>query len=309
MAELRYPKVQVLLSTYNGERFVEDLINSILSQSAVEVTLLIRDDGSTDTTRKILNEIAQSHPEIVLISENNVGVVSSFFHLLKLAGEADYYAFADQDDIWKPEKLISAVKKLQDLEADEPGMYYSRLEFVNEQLEPIGFSKKPIYSGFRNALVQNQATGCTVVLNDAARVKIVDKLPNWALMHDWWCYLVTSAFGTVVYDDNSYILYRKHGKNVTPATPFFAFELFARVKRYLGEGKITEKVTDQVREFKRMFYDELTADKKSLTDEFLSARDSNFSRRLNYVLFEQRVKRNTNLDNFILKILILLGKF
>jgi len=128
-------------------------------------------------------------------------------------------------------------------------------------------------------------------------------------MHDWWCYLVTSAFGTVIYDDNSYILYRKHGKNVTPATPFFAFELLARVRRYLGDGKITEKVTDQVIEFKRLFYKDLTPENKSLIDEFLSVRNARFVHRLSYILFKQRVKRNTRLDNFILKILILFGKF
>lgn len=309
MSLLRKPKVQVLLSTYNGEQFVEELIKSVLIQSGVETQLLIRDDGSIDKTLEILERIAMSHPEITLIKGTNLGVVNSFFELLKLADKADFYAFADQDDVWKDDKLISAVKKLEDSVTDEPVLYYSRLEFVNERLGHIGFSPKPVFSGFMNALVQNQATGCTIVFNNNARVKIVEKLPRWALMHDWWCYLVTSALGTVIYDENTYILYRKHGKNVTPATPFFTFELLARVKRYLGDGRITEKVTDQVMEFKRLFYDDLSPEYKSLTDEFLDARNSNFVGRLKYILFDQRVKRNTPLDNFILKILILFGKF
>jgi hypothetical protein len=128
-------------------------------------------------------------------------------------------------------------------------------------------------------------------------------------MHDWWCYLVISALGKVVYDEKSYILYRKHGKNVTPATPFFALELVARIKRYLGDSKIAEKVTDQVSEFNRLYYAELSPQQKSLTDEFLNARSADFFKRLRYVLFDQRVQRNTRLDNFILKILILTGKF
>lgn len=308
MTDPLYPKVQVLLSTYNGEEFVEELINSILNQSGVDVKLLIRDDGSADRTQEILDAFSKRNPKISIIKGSNLGVVNSFFKLLSKSGGADFYAFADQDDIWKKDKLISAIRMLGN-DSGEPKMYYSRLEFVNRHLEHIGYSTKPVFSGFRNALVQNQATGCTIVLNNTARAKIVEKLPNWALMHDWWCYLVTSAFGTVIYDDNSYILYRKHGKNVTPATPFFIFELLARVKRYLGDGRIIEKVTDQVMEFKRLFYHELEPSKKSLTDEFLSVRNSNFVRRLKYVLFDQRVKRNTPLDNFILKILILFGKF
>lgn len=309
MTKSQYPKVQILLSTYNGGEFIEELVSSILNQSGVEVQLLIRDDGSTDKSPDILETATKTYANVTIIKGDNVGVVGSFFELLRLSGGADYYAFADQDDIWKPDKLISAVQMMDGFKPDEPLMYYSRLEFVNKHLEHIGYSAKPVFSGFRNALVQNQATGCTIVLNDTARAKIVEKLPNWALMHDWWCYLVTSAFGTVMYDENTYILYRKHGKNVTPATPFFGFELLARVKRYLGDGRITEKVTDQVLEFKRLFYDELQPEKKSLTDEFLSARNSNFIRRLIYIVFEQRVKRNTPLDNLILKILILFGKF
>lgn len=309
MTESRYPKVQVLLSTYNGERFVEDLVKSIIAQNGVDVNLLIRDDGSTDKTPEILDVLARLYPEIILIKATNSGVVGSFFELLNTAEKADYYAFADQDDIWKPDKLISAVRMLESIKSDDPTMYYSRLEFVNEELRHVGFSTKPVFSGFRNALVQNQATGCTVVLNDIARAKIIEKLPKWALMHDWWCYLVTSAFGIVIYDETSHILYRKHGQNVTPATPFFAFELLARVRRYLGDDRITEKVTDQVMEFKRLHYDDLTPENKSLTDEFITVRSANFIYRLKYILFEQRVKRNTRLDNFILKILILFGKF
>ncbi len=309
MSQSKLPKVQVLLSTFNGQRYVEELIRSIIGQVDVEVEVLIRDDGSSDDTLRIIDALSENFSQIKLIKGQNLGVVRSFFELLKIAGDSDYYAFADQDDIWKPQKLASAVLKLKKTNPGIAAMYYSRLEFVDVNLEHIGYSTKPVFSGFYNALVQNQATGCTVVLNERARLIISAKLPDWALMHDWWCYLVTSAFGTVVYDDNSYILYRKHGKNVTPATPFFAFELLARIKRYLGDGNIPEKVTDQVREFKKLYFCDLSPENKSLTDEFLLARNSDFIGRFKYICFEQRVKRNTRLDNLILKILILVGKF
>jgi len=134
MTESRYPKVQVLLSTYNGDQFVKELVKSILGQSGVDVRLLIRDDGSTDTTLDILDLLAKSHPEIELIKATNCGVVGSFFELLSLAKDSDFYAFADQDDIWKPDKLISAVMMLESINSGEPTMYYCLFLVDSEML-------------------------------------------------------------------------------------------------------------------------------------------------------------------------------
>lgn len=309
MSKTALPNVCVLLSTYNGQNYVAELIDSILNQHGVDVTIIIRDDGSNDDTESIIQKYALLHDRIKVYPGRNLGVVKSFFELMRLAPESEFIAFADQDDLWKPTKLAASVKRLREIPPETPGMYYSRLEFVDEDLNHIGLSAIPTFSGFHNAVVQNQATGCTVVLNATAHKIIADKLPEWALMHDWWCYLVVSAFGITVYDTESHILYRKHGKNVTPATPFFALELLARVRRYLGDDRITEKVTDQVREFKRVYYDELGAFNRSIIDEFLEVRASSFFKRVHYVLLHQRVKRNTRLDNLILKVLIIAGRF
>lgn len=303
------PSVLVLLSTYNGRGYVSELMESVLNQKGVSVDILVRDDGSTDDTVSILEGFASKYDCITVLKGENLGVVNSFFELTKAANGHDYYAFADQDDVWKPDKLFSAVRRLKTVPASTPGLYYSRLEFVNEKLEHIGFSAIPTFSGFHNAVVQNQATGCTIVLNESACRLVQENLPKWALMHDWWCYLVVSAFGHTIYDVNTYIQYRKHGKNVTPATPFFVLELIARLRRYLGNGRITEKVTDQAREFKRVFDEKLDPVRLGLVDEFLEARNSPLIRRIKYVLITQRVRRNTRLDNFILKILIVLGRF
>jgi glycosyltransferase involved in cell wall biosynthesis len=305
----KLPHIAVLLSSYNGEKFIEEQVQSILNQLNVHVHLLIRDDGSSDRTTIIINEFATQDSRISLIEGKNLGIVKSFFYLLEhVDNDFDYYALADQDDVWKPDKLERATKTLWSNDPNLPAMYYSRLEFTDEQLNPIGFSIIPTNRGFQNALVQNQATGCTVVINKNAREIIVAKLPNWALMHDWWIYLVISATGSVIYDEYPGILYRKHGNNVTPATPWFAIELVARVKRYLGQGKITQKVTDQVREFNRLFQDILSEEQRKIINGFLAARGSGFLKRLEYI-FDMPVQRNTNFDNFILRILILIGKF
>ncbi len=301
------PRVAVLLSTFNGELFLKEQLDSILIQQHVDVHLFARDDGSTDNTCALLHEYASSSECMQVERGANLGVVGSFFKLLENAGnDFDFYAFADQDDVWMPDKLSAAVEILH--QTHKPGMYYSRLEFVDENLHPLGKSAIPANTGFHNALVQNQATGCTVVLNKTARDIVCEKLPKWALMHDWWCYLVVSAFGYVVFDPISHILYRKHGNNVTPATPHFALELYARTRRFLGENTIPEKVTDQAREFLRLFGDRLDSPKKALIDGFLAARARGIFGRIQYTI-GMPVRRNTSFDTLIMKVLIIIGRF
>lgn len=305
----RIPHIAILLSSYNGEKFIEDQINSILRQEGVLVHLYIRDDSSTDNTTDILRSIAEKHQNITITGGKNIGVFQSFMQLLRdVDKNHDYYAFADQDDIWKSDKLETAANQLSGVDATIPAMYYGRLEFTDEYLNILGFSQIPENKGFHNALVQNQATGCTIVLNSKARDLICSKEPSWALMHDWWCYLVVSAFGKVFYDEIPLIYYRKHGNNVTPATPFFIKELYARTRRFLGHGRIPEKITDQARYFKELYGDQLPPDKQILLDEFLEARNSNLAGRIRYTM-NMPVKRNTGIDNFILKILIIAGRF
>lgn len=305
----KYPTCTVILSSYNGEKFIREQITSILAQRDVKIDLIIRDDGSTDTTPAIIRQLCEEHKNIHFVQGQNVGVVKSFFELMKLAQkDSDYLAFADQDDFWKPGKLARAHERMKSYSSSAPVMYYSRLEFTDTDLKTIGFSAVPRYSGFHNAVVQNQATGCTVVLNNQAKILVTRNLPAWSLMHDWWCYLVISAFGKIIYDDQSNILYRKHGNNVTPATPWFIVELYARTLRFLGKGKITEKVSDQVAEFKRVFENHLTESQMQIIDGFLGLRHATLFQRVRYTL-DMPVRRNTPLDNLILRILIIAGRF
>jgi glycosyltransferase involved in cell wall biosynthesis len=304
-------RVAVVMSTWNGARYLDEQVRSILSQEDVDVHLIVRDDGSRDETKTLLTQWAKQDQRIRVYFGDNLGVVGSFFDVLTSAGDDyDYYAFADQDDIWLSTKLRAAIHKCRSAEADAevPQMYYSRLTYTDERLNITGHSTIPAISGYRNALVQNQATGCTIVLNPAARKMVCNSLPEWALMHDWWCYLVVSAFGKVIYDSDSYILYRKHGNNVTPATPNFMMELYARTRRFFGENDIPEKVSDQARLFRNLYYDSLSEEHKKLLDGFLAVRKKNFPGRMLYAL-NMPVRRNTPFDNFIMRLLIIIGRF
>ena len=131
------------------------------------------------------------------------GATQSFFRLFEQCSKsAEYIAFSDQDDVWLPAKLERAIAALRNIDRKEPALYCSSATITNERLQPIGLTPLwPKPPAFGNALVENIATGCTVVLNrPAIDLLAAGPLPERAIFHDWWCYLVVSAFGTVVFD-------------------------------------------------------------------------------------------------------------
>ncbi|MEQ1667693.1 MAG: glycosyltransferase, partial [Sulfuriferula sp.] len=184
-------KVTILLSTYNGSKFLQQQLDTLYQQTYSNISILVRDDGSSDTTRSILEGAQLKGRVDVLAQHNNLGPALSFFELLRQAAltETGYVAFCDQDDFWQPEKIAQAVAALSGVAANRPAMYCSRVELVDEHLNHIGFGDVPRKLGFGNALVENVATGCTIVLNRQAIDLLCESLPSNPQMHDWWCYL------------------------------------------------------------------------------------------------------------------------
>lgn len=303
------PHVAVLLSTYNGERYVEEQIRSILVQQDVRVTLYVRDDGSSDSTVEILTRLAAAHSNIVLNAAHNVGLVKSFFNLLHQVSDClEYYAFADQDDIWLSDKLAAGVGCLSSVGGGTPAMYCSRTEYVNESLQHLSYS--PAYEqkkiGFGNALVQNIATGCTIIINEDARKLIVRELPETCIVHDWWIYLVVSAFGSVIYDQVSHIKYRQHGGNVIGASSSFTKNSIKRTRRFFGSLR-ENRTSSQVAEFYRIFNWKMAPDQISSVERILTADRSMWSR-LSLVC-KRFYWRQSLVDDFLLRIVILTGRF
>ena len=213
-------KILILMSTYNGEKYISMQLDSILAQNNVETYLLVRDDGSTDRTVEILQTYASQHNNIEVLLEDNIGCVQSFLELLLAAyskTEFHYYAFADQDDIWKPCKLQVAINALKYINCREsPCMYCSNLDVVDEQLQymKLSYKRYKVESNKKNALIENRATGCTMVFNRCCVELFYKYRPKSVLFHDYWIYLMCVYFGQVYIDTNAYILYRQHGNNV-----------------------------------------------------------------------------------------------
>ena len=206
--------VQILMSTYNGEKYLREQLNSILEQTYPSIELLIRDDGSTDGTVEILKEYSETYENVRFYQGSNKGAIQSFLELLRESNDnAKYYAFADQDDVWLPEKIEKAVKSLEKKQSDQPLLYCSDLYITDENLNVIKVDDKRHRPSFGNALVQNICTGCTAVMNRALRDIINQSRPENIVMHDWWFYLAATLFGKVIYDQTPYMYYRQHGHN------------------------------------------------------------------------------------------------
>ena len=227
--------VQVLLSSYNGEAFLAEQLDSLLKQEGVHLRILVRDDGSTDATQDILRGYAQRFAQLRWYTGENLGPGPSFMDLLRQAEEADYYAFSDQDDVWDPDKLLCAVRMLEDLDPDKPAMYHANLRIVDRELNYYRPAHARIHQSTNrySALIEPLATGCTMVFNRPL-VELANRAaPKDIVLHDSWLCLLCSLFGTVVYDFTPHISYRQHGGNVvgTYLQRSTAKHLLKRVRR------------------------------------------------------------------------------
>lgn len=216
-------KIEVLMSTYNGEVFLKEQIDSILAQEKIDVHLTIRDDGSTDRTVEILKNYESLYPsKIRVITGENLGYKKSFFELLKLAQpDYDFYAFSDQDDIWLPEKCFKAVSVLCEKQNDI-AMYVSAVKICDENCKELytnDFSKRN--QSLKSIFVRYSYSGCVMVftkqLKEMAQ-RLSSSIPNNYMIpsHDFLVSTLAFYYGKCYIDPKSYILHRRWEQSVTP---------------------------------------------------------------------------------------------
>jgi hypothetical protein len=217
------PRVGILLSARNGERFLQEQLDSLASQTHARWTLFWRDDGSTDATLSILHKFtrAQGDGRVFFVPGNGrLGVTQSYLHLLDRARRSgcDYFAFADQDDVWFSDKIARGLQALGVIPETTPGIYCARQVLVDARLRRIGQSPRFRRTHFRSAMTQNIATGCTIMLNSAGADLVLASRPSPNVLHDWWCYLLISgANGTILADSSAVLMYRQHAQNLIGA--------------------------------------------------------------------------------------------
>lgn len=231
--------VSVLLSTYNGEKYIRELLESVLNQKSVELTIFIRDDGSTDSTLSVLREYQNAHSNIRLEEGTNKGYVQSFWSLLMDASETDYYAFCDQDDIWEKDKLIQAIHLLESQAYPGPKLYTSNVKGIDGNGDVIRDNVFPVQRvlTFADCLQRGSLPGCTFVFNQEL-AKEARKYHGPQISHDWTLYIIAKAIGEVYYDDHSYIRYRLHQDNTIGIDESASQHIKKKIKRFIqGEYK------------------------------------------------------------------------
>lgn len=218
--------IDVLLATYNGEKYLPAQLKSLEEQTYQDFRLYVLDDASSDGTVGILQDYKSRHPEsteLILDTEHTGDPSKNFFRLLTRSRQ-DYTMFCDQDDVWAHEKVRFTLQEMQRQEENDPyipRLVHTDLEVVSADLQPVARSfmhyehLDPHYTSLPRLIVQNNVTGCTILLNRLLRERI--RVPDPMFMYDWWIALTCSAFGKISYLKDATVLYRQHGANAVGA--------------------------------------------------------------------------------------------
>lgn len=273
--------VAVLLCSYNGEHFLAEQLESIAQQQGAEIYIHVSDDGSEDQTKRILDGFRRRWGEVTLSVKEGPrrGYVANFFSLICSKIEGDYFAYADQDDVWDRDKLSRAIAALSSLPQNQAGIYCSRTRLISRGGNPLGLS--PLFvkpPTFANALIQNIGGGNTMVLNRAARELLRNVGPVDVVSHDWWTYiLVAGSGGAVVYDPHPSLCYRQHQDNLIGSSANWGDRLTRFSLALRGRNRSWNSRNVAALQENRIL---LTPDNQKVLAEYCKARDSSLIPRL-----------------------------
>lgn len=261
--------ISVAMTTYNGEKFLRQQLDSIFAQTYTCLEVVVTDDQSTDGTVSILHEYSKKYPLHYAVNEGTLGVVKNFERAVSLCG-GTYVAFADQDDVWLPDKLALCLQKMQSIEAshpDTPVLVHTDLRVVDEQLNTVRESlwrahgtDPVVYKVPEQVAARNFVTGCTMLLNRQA-LGMTMPFPAEVLMHDWWIAINIIKHGIITSIPEATVLYRQHGGNqvgfkragvFSKVTRLFDFRRY--VRSYVTTRRMLRRLDFKVRAFKLLYY-------------------------------------------------------
>lgn len=292
--------IDILLGTYNGEKYLPELLASIERQSYNDWKLIVRDDCSKDDTEKIILSFQRKYPEKVRIINNegkNLGACKNFLKLLEFS-ENDYIFFCDQDDVWLPEKveiMVTTAKKIEKDMPHVPFLIHHDLVVVDENLNNISnsfwkyqFIKPDFCKTLPRLLVTNSVTGCATLINKRLRDLIIPA-PEGVIMHDWWIALVASAFGRIFWIPDRLVLYRQHGKNDVGAKAWNLSYIIRKALSFYEREALLKGFRDTVMQakiFLNRYQDELSESKRLILKKYVNLPNDNFiMRRLNILRY------------------------
>ena len=243
-----------------------------MGQEGVQISIIVRDDGSKDKTHTILDK-EQSAGHLSWYQGENKGASQSFMELLSRAPEFDYYALCDQDDVWFPDKLLSAVEKMKSFGAD---LYYSSYTTVDANLNIINKDVQHHHKdSFGAALINLEVTGCTVVFTNKLLKAIQRYQPQNIMMHDSWIYKVALGLGyKVVYDPQAHIYYRQHGNNVIGDKSGFVKKMKLRYRRWIKS--VSNDRYNEVKELYDGYHTQMPKENVKIVANLINYQHKNF---------------------------------
>lgn len=293
------PLITILMATYNGEAFIKEQLDSILSQTYKNWMLWVRDDGSTDRTVEILKSYASKHPKIsVFINDTEErGACLNFaalFRMAKLDEHIKYIMFCDQDDIWLSTKIevsLHEMTRQEILYPNEPVLVYTDLDLVDQNGVRTGnHLKLKRKIDLRNLVSFNYVLGCTMLLNRAMIYKI-QSIPRVAANHDYWIALVASLYRSS-YMNERLIQYRQHTQNVS-GNVINNSSFLARIRRHITapqhEIGVTKLKLLMLRGFYKCYENEMEPAKRKMLHEYLNAYDNNNRLKLCYLILKYKM--------------------
>jgi glycosyltransferase involved in cell wall biosynthesis len=275
-------KISVVIATYNGERYLEQQLQSILNQTLKPAEIIVCDDVSADGTVAILEKYKQEGKLNYIVNANQLGLIDNFKKAVSLAAEGNYVALSDQDDEWLPEKLAQSAALLQKTENPElPCMVYTDLMLIDQ-------NNKVLNPSFRNELGQdkyqhnletlvygNFVNGCTMLMNPVLTKLFADIPNNVRLNHDGWIALSAFTFGKTASIPTAQVRYRKHDNNLSIAANTKPRNRFRSVSNEIiealkGNKGFLSPQFETVSRFYDLYQKEITADKRQVFERFLN---------------------------------------
>ena len=276
--------VRILLATYNGEKYISEMIDSILAQDYQDWQLVLSDDQSKDGTASILEDYAEKYPDRISHYRSGLhfgNAQDHFLHLLNQFPDAPYLMFCDQDDVWHKNKVSGTLGKMKEIEQQGvPAVVHTDLRVVDGQLRELAPSFMA-YSGLsgermqlKHLLVQNVVTGCTMMINRSLAELAIAHMPEGKiLMHDWWLAMVGAAMGKTGFWNQATIDYRQHGNNTVGAKDTKSIAYILKKIRNDGVRKAMEQTYGQAEVFLNAFEDLMSPEQRKIVADYAALKD------------------------------------
>lgn len=303
--------LDILMATYNGEKYIHQQIESIINQTFTDWNLYIHDDGSTDKTIEIIKRFTDKRIHLV---EDNINFGNSslnFLHLVKNYANNDYFAFSDQDDFWLPDKIektLSLIKHIENKNNSIPICVGTDLKVVDSELQVINesfydLSKMLLDADFNSLLIENDFTGCTMCMNKAV-ISYLEKISesdySKIIQHDWIIALVCAADGKIMQLAEPTMLYRQHQNNAVGANSFSVKKIFqfSTLKNRLAKIKrLKSQIYIQLELIRKLINDE---SKKKLIDKYISSKGLKHKS----IILKDRINRSKTAAKTFVKLLL-----